>query len=458
MNTENKRINYLINIVLLVLSLGNSPAHAQEVDIAIEIPKAIFVLPRFTGPYSEREASIAPEEYELADKFQALLEQEDKGQVLTQLEEYYDIELSPAMLTLKAQIYFSLKQYKKAEETYLAVLSRKPQLMRVHADMGQLYLVLEQPLKAREHFAKAVNYGLNDASIHGQLAYLNLTYFGPFSAISEYQQAMSLEPDNQQWYRGLLAALLQAKMFDSAQALLDELLKRKSDDSDLWLMNATLALKMGDKQKALSGLEMAILLGDRSTNNLKTAAQLHLQLKSYDRAVVLLNEILGSQELSMQVVDEYLRWMQQTNLWDEASRMLTSLEKRLEKLDQMDKSLFYMHRANIEVHRKNYTSAENLFSRAIELNPANGYALLDYANFSVKQRNSVRAEMLYSRAEAIPRVEKQALLDRIQFYLNSKNYEKALVLMRQVETKFPELHSISENIKVVENILRANQS
>src|SRR5690606_28380075 len=102
----------------------------------------------------------------------------------------------------------------------------------------------------------------NEALIHGQLAYLNLTLYGPFSAISEYQQAMALEPDNIQWQQGLLAALTQAKMYEAAEALLQDLLAKRPTAADLWLNQAALALHQNEFQQALASLEMAILLGD----------------------------------------------------------------------------------------------------------------------------------------------------------------------------------------------------
>src|SRR5690606_2013977 len=158
---------------------------------------------------------------------------------------------------------------------------------------GQLYLIQEDYKKARQYFANAVAFGSNDAIIHGQLAYLNLTMHGASSAISEYQQALALEPENPQWQQGLLAAFTQAKMYEAARALLREMLTRHPDKPGLWLNHAALALQTENFEEAVIGLEMAILLGDDDEKNLKTAAQLHLQLHCYDRALVLLKKVLG---------------------------------------------------------------------------------------------------------------------------------------------------------------------
>jgi tetratricopeptide (TPR) repeat protein len=236
-----RNINMRTGLLGMSVLLAAPAALAAAPKITIEFSQPTFILPQFTGPYQEREASIAPSEYEKAEQLKEMLEAGKRKEVLAELEKFYSIELSPAMLMLQAQIYFSLEMYDKAEATYLNVLKRTPQLIRAHSDLGQLYLIKEQPEKAREHFARAVALGSNEALIHGQLGYLNLTQFGPYSAISSYQQAAALEPANMQWQQGLLAALTQARMFEAAQALLNDIISRKPDIPELWLNQAALA-------------------------------------------------------------------------------------------------------------------------------------------------------------------------------------------------------------------------
>lgn len=280
-------IKYL-SLLLLVTQIANTQADDKpKYEFQIHFDRPSFVLPQFTGPYSEREASIAPKEYETAERLKTMLDNHEEEKVLKELEEFYDIELSPAMLTLKAQIYSSLEMYDKAEQTFLAVLKRMPQLIRVHVDLGNLYLSKQDYVKARQHFANAVSFGSNDANVHGQLGYLNLTLYGPFSAISEYQQAFALEPENPQWHQGLLAALSQAKMYPSAKALLRELISKNPNNTQLWLNQAALELEQENFQDALVSIEMAIALGDTDKRNIAMAAQLHLHLNTINLFLII---------------------------------------------------------------------------------------------------------------------------------------------------------------------------
>lgn len=447
----------LLSVVGVVL-MNNGNAMAENAELKVQFSQPTFVLPQFSGPYQEREASIAPDEYERAEYLRELLDAGKRKEVLAELEKFYSIELSPAMLMLQAQVYFSLEMHEKAEATYLDVLKRMPQLVRAHSDLGQLYLATERPEKAREHFARAVAFGSNDALIHGQLGYLNLTLFGAYSAISSYQQAAALEPDNMQWQQGLLAALTQAQMFEAAQALLKDMISRKPEISTLWLNQAALALNSENYRLALASLEMAQLLGDQDRRNRKTLAQLHLQLGSYDRAIQLLDEGLKDGDFEIANITEYFVWLTQKNMWGKAEQMLKVAEASLDRLGREGQSQYHLKVAQIQTHKGNISQAEAAFTRSLELDPANGDALIARAQFLIQQKKYIEAELLYMRAEAVAKVEKQALLGRAQLYVHMQDYESALKQLHAVLQKFPDLLYIKDNIDTLENIIKAQKS
>jgi len=429
-------------------------ASESNLKLNIKLAKPTFVLPMFTGPYSEREATIAPEEYETAERLREMLDSDKKSEVLKELEAFFDIELSPAMLSLKAQIYFSLGQYEKAEKTFLKVLSRKPQLVRVHRDLGQLYLLQDQPKLARHHFSEAVSFGSNEAIVHGQLAYLNLTLHGAFSAITSYQQAMALQPEEVQWQQGLLAALSQAKMYESAQALLTELIAKNPSNKELWLNQAVLSLNMDDTRQALVGIEMAIMLGEKDDENIRTATQLHLQMHSYDRALTLINRHLDKPVLNMVLLNEYLTWLNQVEMWQQAGKLLDSVEAKVSTMKTVEQSVFYSHKAKVEIKKGQNKRAERYYQLALENDPTNGDALLDYALYSSANKDYIKAELLYSRAVVLPKMMKQALLGKAQLYLNMQDHKSALQVMQKVYSRFPDLHYLPEQIEIIKNIIR----
>jgi len=440
---------------LLCFFYGATATAAQNnANLTITLAKPTFVLPMFTGPYSEREASIAPEEYETAERLRELLSNDNKEAVLKELESFFDIELSPAMLSLKAQIYFSLAKYKKAEETFKKVLSRKPQLVRVHRDLGQLYLLQNKPKLARHHFSEAVSFGSNEAIVHGQLGYLNLTLHGAFSAITSYQQAMTLQPEEVQWQQGLLSSLSQARMYESAQALLSELIGKNPTNKKLWLNQAVLALNMNDTRQALVSLEMAIMLGEKDDNNIRTATQLHLQMHSYDRALVLIKQHLDKPVLNMVLLNEYLTWLNQVDMWQQASKLLDGLESKVETMNNRNQSIYFTHKAKISLKQNKMVKADSYYNIALEKDPTNGSALIDYALYASTEKDYIKAEILYTRASALPKNMKEAFLGKAQLYLSMQDHESALKELQKAYARFPDLHYLPEQIDIIKNIIR----
>lgn len=448
-----KKLTPLLIAASISLGIHTADASNAAQPFAIEVDKPTFVLPQFSGPYTEKEANIAPEELETAERLRGLLESGDKQAVLKELEAFYDIELSVAMLMLKAQLYFALEDYAKAEKTYLASLARSPQLIRAHSDLGQLYLIQNNPKKAREYFAKAISLGAKDAVIYGQLAYLNLTLHGPYSAINAYQQALAIEPEQQQWQQGLFVALTQAKMYQAAQALLTDLIAKQPNDSKLWLNQAILKLEQNDSRGALVSLEMAILLGDKRESNLKTAAQLHLQQDSFERAVELINTHLSNYTLDLASLNTYLTWLSQRDLWPQSEKILTSLDSKLTTFDAKTKSVIYLHKAMLNRQLAKPTLAKQNFKLALDNNASAGQALLEYADFLVSQKSFTAAETLFLRAEALETWQRQAMLARAQMYVDIQNYAAALTVLRSVEIRFPATQGLAEQITLLQNII-----
>ncbi|WP_331343909.1 tetratricopeptide repeat protein [Cellvibrio sp. UBA7661] len=424
----------------------------------IKLKKPEFILPQYSPIFSPREAAIALEEVETAVALKDLLDSGDRQKVLKELEKYYDLELSPAMLMLKAQVYFSIKEYDKAEATYLSVLERMPQLIRAHSDLGQLYLMRENFVKARQYFANAVAYGSNEALVYGQLGYLNLTLHGATSAISAYQKALMLEPENVQWQRGLLAALSQAKMYEATLAYVKELIQKRPDDPDIWLNQAALALQLDNKEMALGSLEMAILLGDVDTANLKTAAQLHLRVKSYGRASELMASIINKNQLDAGSLFDYVNWLVQSVQYDQAEKLLSLYSSKIGSLSIDEQSIYYLQSARIAQHKQQYANADALYKKSLEKNPVSGDALVSYAEFLVSRKDYVQSEFYFLRAEVLPEYEKKAMMGRAQMFIDSQNYNSAVSVLRDVFKKYPEMSDLQDTIATLENIIRNRES
>lgn len=452
------KVSHFISFIIAGCFVVSISSNAQQTtNFKLEVEQPTFIIPQFSGPYREREAPIAPEEYEMAERLRGLLDAGDKQRVLKELETFYEIELSIAMMMLKAQVYFAVEEYDKAEQTYLASLSRSPQLVRAHVDLGQLYMLQNKMKKARDYFARAIELGAKEAEVYGQLGYLNLTQHGPFSAITAYQQALAIEPENKQWQQGLFISLTQAKMFEAAQALLSDLIAKEPNNSQFWLDQAVLQLEQSRNTEALASLEMAILLGDKRVNNLKIAAQLHLQQDSFIRAVELIKAHINTEELDLTSLRAYLSWLNQREMWTDVEDVLTELMKTFAQYDDAKQSVIYLYTAELKRNQKQSKSAKSNYENAVNKDPNNGFALLSYANFLVTEKSFIDAETLFLRAEALESTQRHAMLGRAQMYVDVQNYEAALSMLQSVVSRFPNTKGIEDQIEILKKVILVNK-
>ncbi|AOT07984.1 tetratricopeptide repeat protein [Pseudoalteromonas luteoviolacea] len=424
--------------------------NAQTYKLELEPVK--FVIPGFSEQYLEREVSLAPDEYELAEKLRILLNNNDFQQVKSELDTYYDVELSPALLMIKAQVYFSFKAYNQTIHLYQLVLKRKPQLVRAHEELGVLYLITENFIQARQHFAKAIAYGSNNASVHGHLGYLNLQQHGGLSAVYAYQKAFSLEPHNSQWQQGLLTSLVQAKMHQPALALLNELIAQDKNNQSYWLTKAAIHIEQDTHERALQSLEFALLLGDIPQQNLLIMINLHFEQAQFDRAVALLKTHVKSQRLVFEDIRNYLLWLNQANRWEDSQWLITNLSEQ-SALSAQNKSLMLSTQAQILEAKNRHTEALAHYQNALDTDPNNQNALLSFAHLLLQQKHYIKAEQMYIRAEAFEALQLQALLGRAQLYINTDDLKAAYQLLIDAKRAYPNTLRIQDKINLLANII-----
>lgn len=448
-----------MDITKLCLSFGLTLISLQcfATEIKIELGETRFVIPQFAKEFRKREATIAPHEIEMAETFKEMLSRDDKQAVLTELDQYFDLELSVALLHLKAQVYFSLEEYQRAETLLKTVLLRMPELVRAHSDIGTLYLIQDNFKQAQAHFAKAISLGERSPQIYGQLGYLNLRLHSAHSAVSAYQNALMIEPDNFQWQQGLLAALTQANQFDSAIALANEMLKSHSNNQELWLNRAFLYLHFEDDFNALTSLEAAIALGNQDESNFTAAAQLHLKLNSHERAIELLDTYMQSANFDADVLNQVIAWLAQKQQWQTAADLVGKFSPRTERLSARERSVFYMQNGLVYAGTGKTALADEQFKLALNTDPANEQVLMAAAQFYHDQGVYPEAEVLYTRAEAFETTEKAAKLGKAQVYIDLRDYESALNLLRTAYRQFPELVELKENITILEATIQAQK-
>ncbi|MEJ2670548.1 MAG: tetratricopeptide repeat protein, partial [Gammaproteobacteria bacterium] len=272
--------------------------------------------------------------------------------------------------------------------------------------------------------ASGAIFGVADAQVYGQLAYVNVQLGQTSSAVAGYQYALLLEPNNTQWRQGLLYALIQSHAFDQAQALVEELLQADPKNANLWLQRGQLALNQKRTEQAIASLETAMHLGKKNTNTLVTAAQLHIQSGSARRAVDLLTGRMSTliKAGKIDVVDQIAAWLVFQEEWQSLNQLLRALDRTQTSYPSNYASRFAFYRAQVALANQKSQSARKYLLQAINSDASNGEALLALAKLWREQNRSEQAVMYYLRAEALPIFKERALLGRAQVEIDRQNY------------------------------------
>lgn len=466
--------------LLLMLSPGSRAADALA-DLRIELPRAEWLLPAASLPMLQSEGQPLPGEQATIQKLVPLITQQKFPDAVALLKKENDKVMqlletgdpqgqlkqlvaaggftpttntnqsSAYLFYLIGHTYLGMEKFKPAESAFVTALVALPDFLRVHESLGLMYLQTKRYDEARVHLARAVALGLNTATVYGALGYLDQQTANYWGAISAYQHAMMMEPDNRQWQQGLLYSLTQSHDYASALTLVDQLLQKRQDDADLWVFRASMALQ-SDRSAALSSLETAIRLGDDSLSNLQVCASLHFEQGSIGRAVALLEKGMGK-GMEYKYLDQAMDWLIQKDEWEPLQKLLTAAGKNRNNLTQPEQSKLLAREASMAMHNKQEPAARTALQQALDLDPGNGDALMMLADIHRTNHNYNQADLLYQRASAYAQYRENARISQAQLAIDQDNYERALQLLREVLTANPARTDLRRNIDSLENLV-----
>ena len=460
-----KNNSFLFSRTAFLMAIVTSPVKADKAfdyQLQIEHPSANWIIKAQSIPLLQREAKLAINEQALAKQLRPLLDKQDYQAALSVINKGQSDQPSPALLQVKGQILFALNRDEQAKLTFRNALEKLPDFVRAHRSLSIIYVKQKQYKQARQHMVKTINLGGGDAQLFGHLAFINLQLSSPWSAISGYQKAMLLQPENKQWKQGLLFSLVSAKNTHAAAALVDEMIEEDPKSIDLWLQRSRIALDSQKPYEALSSMEMALRLGDSSSDNQITTAQLHIKHGSVSRAANIISSILNEWQRNpasfhtdkFNAIESAIAWLVYEQHWPEAKKLISAADQPSQKLTSVQRSKLTVHQARIPGNSQ--SKVNQLFELAIQLDPTNGDALLALAEHLKSKRELSKAQMLYVRAASLSQFAERAYVGHAQVYVELKNYASAAEKLRQALKLNPARQDLVNNIRVLDR-LNSNQ-
>jgi tetratricopeptide (TPR) repeat protein len=446
-------------ILFLVASFIAIPSVAN-MSVQLTSPDWAFLLKN--EPWAESETQFFPGERGFAREVQKLFSQGNKTALIEKLKSRKMKGDSAALLLLRGQVFLKLKDYPQAEQALVIALNEAPNFALAHRSLSIVYLFDKQYEKARQHLTNTLEFGVTDAQVYGQLAYVHLQLNQAASAVAGYQYALFLEPSNRQWKQGLLYALIETQALDQAQALVDEMLQVSPENSQLWLQRGQISLQKGRVEQAIASVEAALLLGVNDANNIAFAAQLHIKNGSPRRAVELLGD--NSDKLiaggKIDELDQIAQWLAFENDWQKLAQLMKAVDVKSSKVSARYRSRFSVYQAKMLLANRSNQKSSNVSARkyltvAIESDPSNGEALLTLAHVLQNMNHNEQATIYYTRAQSLPTYKERALLGRSQLAIDGQQYQEALRLLRQVIHHNPMRTDVLANIDALENLVRS---
>ena len=443
----------IITMMGLSLCISMLSTSAQAIEVKLAPPTFTFNLTNELPQTSS--TKLAPDEFDLSVAIKPLLDTKQYSKVIELLKNNSNTERSTGLLLITGQVYLAAKQPDNAEKALLAVLEKAPSLLRAHRTLAALYLQKKQLKKAQHHLTKAIENGVQDPQFFGQLAYINLDQGSPWSAIAGYQQALLLDPNNNQWKHGLLYALQRAGNNQAALNMVDELINETPNDKRLWLQRAQITLASNEKSKALTSMEMALRHGEKASSNLLSTAQLHLSAGSMTRATDLLIAISARNPQAFTQVNSAINWLISEGEIKQANRILRSI-KGVAKLPKPQQSQYYAALGSAQ-EKNNIERAVKHFKKSLDLNPNQASVLIKLAQYYQSKQQFSRAQLYYQRAQVFPNFIKPALAGLAQIALEQAYYDKALAYLEKLKPLSSNKVNIDKNIAVLKR-LKAQES
>jgi tetratricopeptide (TPR) repeat protein len=275
----------LMRAFFVSLSIGFAATSAVAEKIIP--PSNLFRDPQFVrefvgsyGFHSEVEPKVSPEESRVLVKLRELFEKGRFKEAETELVRFIkdteapgpDMtnadgtpvepqEISPAMVFVLGNLYFSADRSEEARRAFLEAIRRFPKFRRAHVNLGYLYVSKEEFDKAMRHFQEAVSLGEGSPRVFGLLGYCYLLKNQPLAAENAYRQAYLLDPESKDWKLGLAQSLVQQAKLEEATALLGTLIERYPSDKQLWLQQTQALLGQEKKMDAAVNLEILRMKG-----------------------------------------------------------------------------------------------------------------------------------------------------------------------------------------------------
>lgn len=414
---------------------------------------------RFTGSYGfdgPREPTISRQEQALFEEVATLLKQNNVPGATDRLKGSVTPGSSAALDYTLGNLYYQSGQMAQAVSAYQNALKKAPGFVRAKKNLGLALMLEGRHTEARPLLVEVVERDGADATVYSMLAYGYFSDGRYVSALGAYENALLLNPGNEEARIGRAQALYAVERYEQAAAAFEEILQDQPQRQDVWLMQANAWLALDKPTRAAANIEVVRRLGKADTEALMLLGDIYLSDGLPALAAKAYTEAMQSGRAPS--AREALRaatLLADRGAWDEAKAFLTLIEARYQAgLANEEATDLLNLKAQIAIAQGESEAAAKTLRALLERDPMNGKALLLLAQFEWEQERYEEAALLYERAAKLPEREAEAKVQHARMLVAQQQYNAAAKLLRQAQQLRPR-----ENVaRYLESVERAGRT
>ncbi|QDU72457.1 tetratricopeptide repeat protein [Mucisphaera calidilacus] len=198
-------------------------------------------------------------------------------------------------LVRQAQVSTDAGNTAEALAMLAEAIERDPDLTEAHVAVGQIQLDAGNVAAARTSYVRAVQTDPRDYDAQYGLALVNQILGRVSEAVQGYQRALSIDPESFDARRDLASAFLQAGRPDLSLRHAVTATEMEPESRAAWINLGAAYTMLGQHERAVRSYQQAAELGELDPPLLQSWAQAHLNLREYDRAANLLQQLVQDQ-------------------------------------------------------------------------------------------------------------------------------------------------------------------
>lgn len=324
----------------------------------------------------------------------------------------------------------------RATET---AVQKYPKFRRAWRGLADMHYRRGEFEKARKPLTRVIELGGGDAVTYGILGVVHAKLGDDIAAESAFRRANLLAPDDLNWKRGLAESFFKQERFADAAALFHSLIREQPDNAELWIAQGRAYGAMNQPMKAAQNFEVVDGLGKSTSESLNGLGVIYANEGLHDLAVdayvrALAVDAKASPDRAILAAD----YLGRNGALDPMRKLLDGIDEHRDgALDAKQQQTVLRLRQRLSAAQGEGDEQREVLEKLVELDPADGQALIDLARYWAGQKDAARAILYFERAANIDAFEAKAKLRHAELLVRDGKFAEALPLIRRAHTLDP---------------------